>query len=138
MIKGSFESTDKKLQNLIAGLSRATVDGMFDGCIPMLDEINERSEKEYVISANFTAMEVLVRPIDEDFEVERGKKILLSEQTMVYRSKCYIAPLIKERGRDGGTQPIGWITRSELLSIFRKWKRYISSTVKDNILSSMR
>ncbi|MHA1289414.1 MAG: hypothetical protein ACTSPB_18655 [Candidatus Thorarchaeota archaeon] len=138
MIKASFEFTDKKLHNLITGLSRASVDGIFDGCTPMIDEINERSEKEYVITASYTDMEVLVRPIDEDFEIERGKKILLSEETMTYRSKCYIAPLIKERGREGGTQPIGWITRSELLSIFRKWKRYISSTVKDNILSSMR
>lgn len=138
MIKASVEIINRKLNRLCSDMGHAIVCGLFDGCVPMVDEINQRSEKEYVIVAKFQDLEVEVRPISEDFKTEREKKILLTEQVMTYRTKCYIAPLIKSRGREGGTQPIGWITRNELLQIFRNWKRYILGCVKTQILDLLR
>ena len=138
MIRASIEIIGRKLDYLRSDLGHAVVSGLFDGSVPMLDEINQRSEKEYVIIADFQNLEVQLRPISEDFKVEREKKTLLTEQVMTYRSKCYIAPLIKGRGREGGTQPIGWITRNELLEIFKHWKRYIAACVKTKILDLLR
>ncbi len=138
MIKGSLEFTDKKLQNLINNLARATIEGAFDGCRDMLDEINQRSVMEYVIVANLANLEVLIRPITPEYRVEREKKIMLSEQVMVYRSKCYVVDLIKDKGREGGTQPIGWITAGELMEIFRRWKDKIALSIKESILRILR
>ncbi|MHA1290683.1 MAG: hypothetical protein ACTSPB_25140 [Candidatus Thorarchaeota archaeon] len=139
MIKASLHFKDRKLGNLINNLARATIEGAFEGCRNMLDDINKRSEKEYIVTANFSAMEIQVRPITiDEIWVEREKKIFLSEEVMMYRSKCYVVDLIKDRGREGGTQPIGWITAQELRNIFSKWKNYIAATIVSKIRDLLR